>query len=173
MDKRQNYLEIWAIGFALCSLQRLVEHSAIALLMDNTKVLACVVWQEGTISRSLCTLATRIWTLCLDRDSFLVASHLPGTQNVLAYCLSREEAKSHEWDLNWNFLLPIFYAWGHLNVDGFTIWRNKNCPVLLPEGWGGPNILGEWSAHSMGRQIFVPFCPCSLFKLWQQKPIGY
>ena len=73
-------------------------------------------------SESLNNLAMDIWSWCIDRDIFLSAQHIPGSDNVAAVYMSRNFSDSKEWMLKKDIFLkickqffnPEFLLRGHL-----------------------------------------------------------
>ena len=79
-----NLLELKAAFLALQSFQEVVTGRSVALMCDNSTVVAYVNKQGGTVSQSLCLLTKQIlkWTEVI--GTTLVARYLPGHSNVLA-----------------------------------------------------------------------------------------
>ena len=86
-----SLLEMKAMFLELQSLQELVAGRRVTTMCDNSTVVAYVNKQGGTVSRSLCSLASHLlrWTESL--DVHLDARYLPGQSNVLADLLSRRD----------------------------------------------------------------------------------
>ena len=87
-----NLLVMKAMFLALQSFREEVTGRRVTALYDNsTVVVAYVNKQGGSVSYSLCSLASRLlrWTESL--DVHLEARYLPGQSNVLADLLSRQD----------------------------------------------------------------------------------
>lgn len=107
-----NVLELKAVLLAIRAILPHLTGHVVAVRSDNTTAVSYINKQGGTVSRTLCKLALDIWTLCIQRNIFLVATHVPGVQNVLADALSRDHITTHEWSIKLKYLHPIFRAWG-------------------------------------------------------------
>ena len=86
---------------ALQSSQEEVTGHHVTTMCDNSMVVAYANKQDGTVSHSLCSLASRLlrWTESL--DIHLDARYLPGQSNVLADLLSRQDQViGTEWSLH-------------------------------------------------------------------------
>ena len=86
-----NLLEMKALFLALQSFQELVARRRVTEMCDNSTVVAYINKQGGTVSSSLCSLASQLlrWTESL--DVHLNARYLPGQSNVLANLLSHRD----------------------------------------------------------------------------------
>jgi hypothetical protein len=88
-----NLLEMRAVLLVLQHFKTLLVLKAVVLAMDNTTVVAYLQNQGGTRCHALFLLCKEILLLCL-------LSHIPGTFNVLADCLSRfHNPVNTEWEL--------------------------------------------------------------------------
>lgn len=81
-------------------------------LMDNTKAMAYINKQKGTISVMLCHLAMKFWNECNSRGIYISAAHIPGIQNVEADVLSWGALSPHEWEMNPIYLHSLFLKLG-------------------------------------------------------------
>ena len=79
-----NIFEMKALFLALQSFREDVIGHHVTAMCDNSTVVAYINKQGGTVSRALCSLASRLlrWTEIL--DTHLDARYLPGQANVLA-----------------------------------------------------------------------------------------
>ena len=67
---------------------------------DNTTTVAYINKHGGCHSVSLNNIAKDIWSFAIDRNLWLVATHIPGKMNIVADKLSRNFAWETEWQLN-------------------------------------------------------------------------
>ena len=67
--------------------------------MDNTTAVACQSYGRNKVTR-LCSMTKNLWDWCLQRHLIIVASHIPGKQNVGADLLSRSIVDRHDWMLD-------------------------------------------------------------------------
>ena len=79
--------------------QRQVSRTA-SLQLDNTTAIAYIDNKGGTRSPQLMTLALEMWDCCQERDILVIASHIPGRDNVSADKESREFTDMSEWKLD-------------------------------------------------------------------------
>ena len=96
-----NLLEMKALFLALQSFQELVSSRRVTAMCNNSTVVAYVNKQGGTVSRSLCSLASRLlrWTESL--NVHLDARYLPGQSSVLADLFSCwDQVIGTEWSLH-------------------------------------------------------------------------
>ena len=54
----------------------------ISLQIDNTKAIAYISNKGGTHSPELLNLALELWEWCHAKDIFVIATHIPGKDNV-------------------------------------------------------------------------------------------
>lgn len=99
-----NLLEMKAVILTLQSFPPLVRGHAVAIMSDNTTMIAYINRQGGAVSRSPCKLAMELWEFCLSNEVFPSAAHVPGSENSLADLLSRQQSACHEWELNRTYL---------------------------------------------------------------------
>ena len=85
-----NVLELQAIWLGLKAFSQRVENAKVALMSDNTSVVAYLRNQGGTKSLAMSDLATDICLWAEKRGMTLIPCHLPGHLNVLADHLSRK-----------------------------------------------------------------------------------
>ena len=95
-----NLLEMKAYFLALQSFKELVAGRLVTAMCDNLTVVAYVK-QGGTVSHSLCSLASQLLRWSESLDVHLDARYLPGLSNVLAGLLScRDQVIGTEWSLH-------------------------------------------------------------------------
>ncbi|XP_068683791.1 uncharacterized protein [Montipora foliosa] len=80
---------------------------SVSLQLDNTTAIAYTNNKEGTRSPQLMTLALEMWDWCQERDILVIASHIPGRDNVSADKESREFTDMSEWKLDPIIIRPF------------------------------------------------------------------
>ena len=115
----------------------------------------------GTHSSLLTFLARCIWLWCKERDIWLSAFHIPGSENGTADFQSRNFNDNTEWTLNkrvfdslcdhfGNFEVDLFASRLNNQISNYTSWRPD------PEALGVDAFSLNWSIYfSYG---FPPFC---------------
>ena len=86
-----NLLEMKTMFLVLQSFQELVTGRRVTSMCSNLTVVAYVNKQGRTVSRSLCSLASRLLRWTESFNVHLDARYLPGQSNVLADLLSRRD----------------------------------------------------------------------------------
>jgi hypothetical protein len=82
----------------------------------------------GTKSEDLCILTWNLINWCLLHQVDLIATHIPGIDNILADALSRKILPYHEWELSDRVLHKLFQVWGTPQIDLFATVDNKKLP---------------------------------------------
>ena len=103
-----NYLELKASFLALQTFLKGKSRVTVSLQLDNTTAIAYINNKGGTRSPQLMTLALEMWDWCQTRDIFVIASHIPGRDNVSADKESREFKDMSEWKLDPTVIQPFF-----------------------------------------------------------------
>ena len=109
----------------------------VTAMCDNSTVVAHVNKQGGTVSRALCSLASRLlrWTESL--NIHLDARYLPGQANVLVDLLSRRgQCVGTEWSLHPQVARSLLRIWGNPSIDLFATNLNAKLPLycsLVPD----------------------------------------
>ena len=102
-----NYLELKASFLALKTFLKGKSRVTVSLQLDNTTAIAYINNKGGTRSPQLMTLALEMWDWCQTRDIFVIASHIPGRDNVSADKESREFKDMSEWKLDPTVIQPF------------------------------------------------------------------
>ena len=125
-----NLLEIKAMFLALQSFQELVTGRRVTAMCDNSTVVAYVNRQCGTVSRSLCPLASCLLRWMESLDVHFDARYLPGQSNVLADFLSRrDQVIGTEWSLHPQVARALLRRWGSQSIDLFATSLNAKLPL--------------------------------------------
>ena len=117
-----DYLELLAVFLSLKSFFDKKHGIHVGIRSDNVTAVYYLNEMGGMTSESLNNLAMDIWSWCIDRDIFLSAQHIPGSDNVAAVYMSRNFSDSKEWMLKKDIFLkickqffnPEFLLRGHL-----------------------------------------------------------
>ena len=160
-DLHINILELRAVWFALQSFQERLMGHRVALMSDNTTVVAYINKQGGTVSSSLWLLTKQVLTWAELNSVSLVGRFVPGHRNVLADQLSRRgQVISTEWSLHPRIVQGVFGVWGTPMVDLFATSLNNRLPVYCspvpdPLAWKVDAFVVPW--NDLDVYAFPPF----------------
>ena len=146
-----NELELRAIWLGLMAFQNSILDSNVAIMCDNVTAIAYLRNQGGTLSPSLCQVASQVCLWAEVRSITLIPRHVPGHLNVLADQLSRkDQVLKTEWSLNPAVVRRVFRHWGSPQVDLFALKRNSKLttymsPIFEPEAWKVDSLVQSWS----------------------------
>ena len=102
----------------------------VTVMCDNSMVVAYVNKQGGTVSRSLCSLASQLLRWMESLGVHLDARYLPGQANVLADFLSRQDQViGTEWSLHPRVARDLLRRWGSLSIGLFATSYNAKLPL--------------------------------------------
>ena len=156
-----NILEMRAVWLALLAFQERLMGHRVALMSDNTTVVAYINKQGGTVSSSLYLLTKQILTWAELHSVSLVGRFVPGHRNVLADQLSRQDQViSTEWSLHPRIVQAVFRSWGTPTVDMFATSLNNRLPVYCspvpdPLAWKVDAFTVPWDGLDV--YAFPPF----------------
>src|SRR5687767_12172614 len=88
-----------AIYFALRAFRE-ISNQTILVQTDNMTCVAYINHQGGTTLTILSKNTEALWELCLQRNIYIRAEHVPSTQNVLADRASRLITDRYNWKLD-------------------------------------------------------------------------
>ena len=126
-----NALELKAI---LIAVQRLAAHqtnTTIAIRTDNTNAMHCINNFGSIRSTILNSLSRQLWAWAFQRNVFLKATYLPGSQNVLADTLSRAEWDNHSFSLHPSIFQQLNTDYGPFDIDLFADFSNYKVDTYL------------------------------------------
>ena len=126
-----NALELRAILFGLKSLCSQFRNVHIRLRADNTTAVAYINNMGGIKSVDCDRCAREIWLWCFDRDIWISAEHLPGSENVLADRESRVFHDETEWMLSSLVFEKLTQLLGKVDIDLFASRLNKQCEKYI------------------------------------------
>ena len=154
-----NVLELKAI---LLGLQSLVdtEQQKVNIKTDNTTALAYVKRMGGTKSVRCNQITKQIWEWAEQRRVWLVITHIPGKDNVLADAKSRKFYDHLEWSLSINIFHEICEMWGTPEIDLFASRGNRKLDKYVswhpePESWAIDAFTLKWDTNFY--YVFPPF----------------
>ncbi len=158
--------------------QTLMAALLVHLKSDNVTTVAYLQHFGGTKSKLLNSLAREIWSWCMDRNIWLQASHLPGTQNIVADFASRNFQDDLEWKLNTIVFRKITSIFGKPDIDLFASRLNfQVAPYATWRADPGSVIVDaftiDWSEYACF-YAFPPFCLIDrvLTKVEHDKAVG-
>ena len=74
----------------------------------------------GGVRSSECNdISKKIWAWCIERDIWILAEHIPGSENMTDF-ESRNYKESTEWKLDPNIVSQVFEIWGTPELDMFA-----------------------------------------------------
>ena len=156
-----NALELQAVFLGLKSLCKDVRSDGIKVKSDNTTTVAYLCHGGGTKSVVCNKIAKDIWQWCEERQIWLLVSHIPGSQNVIADYESRHFTEDTEWKLSQSIFTKITDLWGYPHIDLFASRHNNQ--VSPYASWGpdpGATFMDafseNWSQFNFV-YIFPPF----------------
>ena len=164
-DLHINVLEMKAVVLALSSFQDRLVGQRVALMTDNSTVVAYVNKQGGTVSRTLCEMAEQVHRWAELHSVQLIGRYIPGHRNVIADQLSRQDqVVPTEWSLHPRVVERLFDLWGRPMIDLFASRLNKKLPLfcsLVPD----PTAAMEDAFQHPWNDLFVyAFPPFALIR---------
>jgi len=155
-----NVLELLAIFYAMQSMYSNQSNVHIEIQSDNVSAVAYVNDMGGMTSKHMDSLARSIWEWCLERNIYLSAIHIPGSQNVEADFYSRNFSDSTEWMLKKDIFARICQQLFTPSIDLFASHLNTQMSKFVswfPEPGSFHNNAFTLSWHDMLPYIFPPF----------------
>lgn len=156
-----NVLELLAAFYALKSFCKHLCKTHIQIQMDNSTAVSYIEHMGGIKSLELNSLAKEIWLWCIEREIWISACHIPGSQNFDADFYSRHFSDNTEWSLctkmydniccHFNIFPSIDMFASRLNrkVNKFVSWRPD------PEAYSVDAFSTDWNSLLM--YAFPPF----------------
>ena len=119
-----NVLEMMAVWLALRSVCKDHKSKHIQIRSDSSCAVSYLNSMGGVKSDKCNRLAKQIWSWCIERDLWLTATHVPGSENE-ADESSRNFNENTEWMLDKNVFHEIFQIWQLPQIDMFASRLNK------------------------------------------------
>ena len=155
-----NYLELLAVYYALQSLFISVSNLHLHFQCDNMSAVCYINNMGGMTSVEMDNLAGNIWQWCIDREIFISASHLSGSDNISADFLSRNFSDSTEWQLKKEIFDRVCKLFFIPDVDLFSSRLNRQLEKFVtwfPEPGSYKTDAFFFSWHDFAPYIFAPF----------------
>lgn len=118
-EKHINVLETLAVWLAIQSLSDKLAGKHIKVLSDSSTAVCYIANMGGVRSRDCNEIARNIWSWCLENNSWISITHIPGKSNV-ADAPSREFNDRIEWELDDEVFQQLCKIWQTPEVDLFA-----------------------------------------------------
>ena len=152
-----------ALFLTLQSFQELVAGHHVTAMCDNSTVVAYVNEQGGTVSRSLCLLASQLLRWAESLNVHLEARYLPGQSNVLADLLSRwDQVIGTEWSLHPRVERDLLRHWGSPSIDLIAMNFNAKLPLYCSIVPDPQAVFEDAFRHPWGNLDLYAFPPFPL-----------
>lgn len=160
-DLHINILESKAVFFGLNTFSKFFENTYVKVLSDNMATVGAINNMGSSRSEALDEIIQDIWRWILQRNSWLIASHIPGVLNTEADEESRLTETKTEWMLNSNlFNQAVTELRFNPSTDLFASRLNKQLPLFVsyrpdPEASSVDAFSLNWEGISF--YAFPPF----------------
>jgi ribonuclease HI len=114
-----NTLEMKAIYYAIKALITKIKNSNVKILTDSTTAVAYINNMGGVRSYECNKIAQEIWSLCIEHNIWICATHIPGIENK-ADAPSRTINNRTEWSLNEKVFSMVAQVYGTPDIDLFA-----------------------------------------------------
>ena len=156
-----NYLETLATGLALKSFHSNTSNAHVLIRTDNTTTVSYINNMGGIKSTQCNKAAVDIWKWCLERNLWISAAHLPGSQNIEADHESRHFNDRTEWMLHKSSFKKIVQTFGRPSIDIFASRLNTQLDRYIswlpdPNAEAIDAFTLDWS--NLAFYAFPPFC---------------
>lgn len=169
-----NHLELLAIWFGLNCFYSNRKDCHIHFYSDSVTAVTYINNMGGMTSNILNKLSQDIWEWCLNRNIYLSASFLKGSDNVIADFHSRNFSSSCEWMLKKDVFRRIVSEFFMPEIDLFASRINFQCKKFVslhpsPGCWSADAFSFSW--NGLEPYLFPPFCLIGkvLNKLFEDK----
>lgn len=119
-----NQLELLAVYLTLKSFCASMTSVHIRALIDNTTAVTYIN-KMGGMKANFSELTREIILWCKNRDIWLTAAHLPGSQNTEAHYESRHRNDDTEWELDNEVFTKVINQFGKPDIDLFASRLNS------------------------------------------------
>lgn len=119
-----NVLEMMAVWLAVKSVCKEHRSKHVQIRCDNTCSVAYLNAMGGVKSDKCNNLAKQIWFWCIERDLWLSATYIPGSENE-ADGSSRQFNENTEWMLDKNIFNQLIQFWQLPQIDMFASRLNN------------------------------------------------
>ena len=129
-----NVLELRAILLGLQTFFKSESNVEVLIKSDNTTAVSYVNKMGGSRSKECESVSKQIWNFCEQKQMWLVATYIPGIENVQADFCSRNFTDNTEWILNPHIFEKICDIWGVPDIDMFASRLNHKVETYV--SWG-------------------------------------
>lgn len=126
-----NKLELKAVQFAVQAFGERLQNKHVKILCGNSTTVAYVNAMGGTKSPGCNQIAYDIWDWCVNNNSWLTATHIPGNENTKADKVFRLFNDRTEWTLKREIFSHITTHWGTPEIDLFATRLNTQLPKFV------------------------------------------
>lgn len=156
-----NALELKAILLTLQTFTLELRDRHIKVFCDNTTAISYVNEMGGSKSQTCNNISIEIWDWCVGNNSWIICSHIPGKDNVIADIASRKINDRHEWKLGENIFRELSQVFGTPSIDLFASRINKQVSTFCswkpdPEAKYFDAFSFKWTQFQLC-YIFPPF----------------
>ena len=95
-----NIVELKAALFALKSFAYQLKEKHVKIMIDTSSAVFIITNMDTSHSDECNSIAIEIWEFCIQKQIWLTAAHLPGSDNIVADKECRTLYKDGEWMLN-------------------------------------------------------------------------
>lgn len=164
-----NVLELKAVFCGLKSLCRNFKDLHLQVQSDNFTAVTYINNMGGSKSLTCHEVTVEIWEFCIQRNIYLSANYIPGSQNTNADKLSREVVDRHDWMLKPDIFHIIQEKYPSIEIDLFASRHTNQVPLYVswhpdPSAFATDAFSFNWS-----NIVFFAFPPFSLIGRCLQK----
>lgn len=146
-----NYLELKAVLLGLKTFCRELHNIHIRVRSDNTVTVICIN-RQGSTKAYLNDITRDIWSFAIERNIWLSAEHVKGSENIQADKESRQFNSDTEWMLNTNVFDSITKVFGVPDFDLFASRINHQVPLYYswradPNAVATDAFMHKWSRN--------------------------
>ncbi|XP_053374034.1 uncharacterized protein LOC128546760 [Mercenaria mercenaria] len=163
-----NILELKACQLALTSLCKDTNQCHIRIFMDNSTSCAYIN-KFGGKTDELNNLARDIWLWCIDKNIFVSAAHVAGSENNEADTLSRKFNDDLEWTLKENIFRKIRDQYPNMSVDLFASRLNHKLEKYVSYSPEANSYATDAFTLHWVHELYYIFSPFSLIPKILQK----
>ena len=125
-----NELELKAVHFAVQAFGERLKNKHVKILCENSTTVAYVNVMGGAKSPGCNQIAYDIWDWCVNNNTWLTATHIPGVENTEADKESWLFNDRTEWTLKREIFAQVTTHWGTPEID-FATRLNAQLPKFV------------------------------------------
>ena len=178
-----NAKEMKAVHLAIKAFAHLLISKVIHIKTDNTTVMYQINKGGSTKSLRLLSVLGDIYSLSHKLNSCLIASHIPGKQNIKADLLSRMTTVPAEWTLHPRIFQHLCRRWGHPSIDLFSSHSNHQthpyCTIeqdAFSLDWSQMKLIYAFPPFALIQRVLVELQKLQQYQvilitpLWRSRP---